>query len=64
LFLVTLACGAATLLNPYHVFVYQPVILFIEQTGFFDYVGEMAAPKFRGLWDWFVLATLLGLPFH
>jgi hypothetical protein len=58
-----LACGAATLLNPYHVFVYQPVILFIEQTGFFDYVSEMTAPKFRGPWDWFVLANLLGAAF-
>jgi hypothetical protein len=63
LFLVTLACGAATLLNPYHAFVYQPVILFIEQTGFFDYVSEMTAPKFRGPWDWFVLANLLGAAF-
>lgn len=62
-FLVTLACGAATLVNPYHVFVYQPVFFFIEQRGFFDYIIEMRAPTFRGPWDWFMLATVLGAVF-
>jgi hypothetical protein len=53
---VTAACFVATLVNPYHVGLYQVVFEYAGQKANLVYVTEMHALEFRKLSDWCVLA--------
>jgi hypothetical protein len=59
-FALLAACGFATLLNPYHVRLYQVVWEYATQTGAMRVVSELAPPNFRpwNWWNW-ALAALL-----
>jgi hypothetical protein len=52
------ACAAATLVNPYHVRLYQVVWEYASQTGAMQLVVELHPPNFRHWWNW-ALAILL-----
>ncbi|MBT3223773.1 MAG: hypothetical protein HN348_32290 [Proteobacteria bacterium] len=54
---VTLACMAATLCNPYHVWVYQPLLDIVRQPGFYHYITEVQALDFRNWPDWVFLVV-------
>jgi hypothetical protein len=54
--LLTVACGLATLVNPYHFRIYGVVCEYATQPGPFRWVTELQALDFRGLSDWVVLA--------
>jgi hypothetical protein len=53
---VTAACTAATLVNPFHVGLYQVAFEYAGQKANLVYVTEMHALEFRRLSDWCVLA--------
>ncbi len=53
---LTLACLAATLLNPYHVRIYDVIVWYATQTAEYGYITELAAPNFRSAWAWAMLA--------
>ena len=61
--LVTVACIAATLANPYHYKIYFPVLDYMVQLGFYDLVSELQAPQFRTLCEWLVLGIAVGTSF-
>ena len=61
--LVTLACIAATLANPYHYKIYFPVLDYMVQQGFYDLVSELQAPQFRTLCEWLMLGIAVGTSF-
>lgn len=53
-------CAAATLVNPYHVWLYYVVYDYATQPGAFAYVYELMPPDFRRREDWICL-SLAGL---
>jgi hypothetical protein len=53
-------CAAATLVNPYHVRLYQVVWEYATQTGALRVVSELAPPDFKVWWNWFLVALLIG----
>jgi hypothetical protein len=55
-----LVCSLATLVNPYGLRVYLPVFDAIRLTQPFLYLQELAAPRFRSIFDWIMLAVTLG----
>ncbi len=63
LLIVTASCAVATLVTPYHLYLYRTILDIIWQTGQFQYVSELLAPSFRSPWDWLVLAATLGAAF-
>ncbi|HMP57847.1 MAG TPA: hypothetical protein PKD86_00725 [Gemmatales bacterium] len=52
LLLIALLCAAGTLVNPFHVSIYQVVWEYASQPGAFAYVYELTAPNFRRREDW------------
>jgi len=59
LVVLTAACAAATLVNPYHVRLYAVVLNYASQTVPFLVVHELSAPTFRAAPDWAFLALAL-----
>lgn len=57
---ISLGCFVATLLNPYGLELYRPVLEYGLHTGAYRYVQELTALDFRSPSDWAVLA-LTGL---
>jgi hypothetical protein len=53
------ACFAATLLTPYHIKLYRPVLEITQQTGVYDFVTELQSMNFRHLSHWIVLGLVL-----
>lgn len=53
-----LGCALATLLNPYHVRLYQVVWEYATQTAAMRVVSELAPPDFKVWWNWFLVALL------
>jgi hypothetical protein len=52
----------ATLVSPYHILIFRPVLEYIGQTGAFQNISELHPMFFRSLPDWIVLAlTLAGV---
>jgi hypothetical protein len=58
LVLLTAACAAATLVNPYHAGLYRVVLELPTQAGAYALLPELQALAFREPWDWAVLALL------
>lgn len=56
-------CALATVVGPYHVTIYLPVIDAVRLTAPFQYLQELQAPRFREPFDWLALALLLGAVF-
>jgi len=56
LWLLTVGCVLATLLNPYHVRIYFVVLEYATQPGPFRFVNELKALEFREISDWLMLA--------
>lgn len=54
---------AATLINPYHVYVYKPLFEVIRDTQAFNLISELQALSFRYFDNWFVLAFLVSVTF-
>lgn len=61
--LLTGLCLLATLVNPYHVRIYQVVLEYATQPGPFRYVNELMALTFRDLWDWVMLVLAASAAF-
>jgi len=57
------ACIAATLLNPYGVNLYRPVLELVRSTTAFQYITELHAMDFRHPAHWVVLALVLAAVF-
>ena len=57
---VSLACCAATLVNPYGWKVYGVVVQYVTQAAPWVYLPELRAPTFRNVFDWLSLAAALG----
>ena len=57
------ACVAATLVNPYGIKVYVPVLEVVQSTTMFQYITELHAMDFRHPAHWIVLAMILGAAF-
>jgi hypothetical protein len=51
---------AATLVNPYHIHIYKPLLEYAVQTRVFQNIEEFHPMFFRSPEDWFVLALALG----
>lgn len=56
LVLLSALCFVATLVNPYHLGLYQVVLDLAAQTGVYERIDELAAPSFRTPFDWAGLA--------
>jgi hypothetical protein len=54
--LLTIACFAATLVNPYHIRIYGVVLEYATQAGPFQFINELKALEFREASDWVMLA--------
>jgi hypothetical protein len=63
LFVVTGVCILATLVNPYHLLIYRPIIDYAAQTQVFDSVAELHPLLFRSPVEWIFLALTLGAAF-
>ncbi|MDD1625125.1 MAG: hypothetical protein LUO94_10245, partial [Methylococcaceae bacterium] len=55
LWLIALACFAATLATPYHIHLYGTVVDIIRQTGPYNWGQELQAMSFRDYTNWAVL---------
>jgi hypothetical protein len=60
---LSLTCLLATLVNPYHVGLYDVVFEYAAQPGPYRLIAELTALGFRDLWDWSVLGLTLGAVF-
>lgn len=58
--LILAACGLATLINPYHLRIYQVFWEYLGQAGAFKLVSELSAPNFRSPDHWVALLATLG----
>lgn len=56
-------CVLATMVGPYHVKIYLPVIDAIRLTAPFEYLAELQAPRFREPFNWLALGLLLSAVF-
>ena len=63
LLVLSAACAAATLVNPYHIRLYGVVCEYAFQPLPYEVVAELNALTFRGLSDWLVLGLSLGAAF-
>ena len=61
--LVMVLSLAATLVTPYHVFLYKPIFEYAVQTQAFQAIEELHPMFFRSPGDWLVLALTLGAGF-
>jgi hypothetical protein len=52
-------CAVATLVNPYHVRLYQVVWEYATQATAMRLVSELAPPDFAVWWNWFLVALLV-----
>jgi hypothetical protein len=52
-------CALATLINPYHIRLYQVVWEYATQATALRLVSELAPPDFLIWWNWFLVALLL-----
>ena len=59
--LITIMCVLATLANPYHIYIYKPILEYIRQTQVFDFIVELQSHAFRDIGDWVFLALILGV---
>ena len=57
---VMVACVIATLLTPYHIYLYGTVFELMTQTEPFRAISELLPLQFRTPWDWFILLLVLG----
>ncbi len=53
------ACIAATLLTPYHVHLYRPVLEITQQTGVYQFVTELQSMSFRHPAHWILVGLVL-----
>jgi hypothetical protein len=53
---ISTLCALATLLNPYHVWLYGVIVEYATQPVAFAVVSELSAPEFRSPTDWAFLA--------
>jgi len=60
---IMVACVVATLINPYHVGIYEVIYELVSQPGPYLFVSELKAPGFRHLSDWVALFLTLGATF-
>lgn len=60
---VTTASVLATLVSPYHVFIFNPIGEYIGQTGAFQNISELHPMLFRSPGDWIVLSLTLAAVF-
>jgi hypothetical protein len=58
-----IACLTATLIGPYHGYIYLPVIDAIRVPGPFAYLAELQAPSFRAFAHWLMLGLILAAAF-
>jgi hypothetical protein len=63
LILATLACAAATLVTPYHVYLYESIIEIARQTGIYNWNVELMAMDFRQPANFLLLGLALGAAF-
>jgi hypothetical protein len=63
LLLTTLACAAATLVTPYHVYLYESILEIARQTGIYNWNVELMAMDFRQPSNFLVLGLALGAAF-
>jgi hypothetical protein len=56
---LSIACALATLVNPYHVLLYEVVIEYATQSVPFNVVQELMAFTFREPWAWLTLGLTL-----
>jgi hypothetical protein len=61
--IITIICAGATLVNPYHIHLYQPFFEYAVQTRVFQNIEEFHPMFFRSPQDWLVLALALGAAF-
>lgn len=57
--LVLIACVAATLATPYHVFQYREIAAYVTQSGGFSYIAELHPLAINSIGNWAVLAMTL-----
>ncbi|HXG49928.1 MAG TPA: hypothetical protein VNN77_00800 [candidate division Zixibacteria bacterium] len=57
------ACFVATLISPYHLLVYRPLVEYAVQSGVFESISELHPMFFRSPADWIVLFLALGAVF-
>jgi hypothetical protein len=60
---IFLLSSLATLLNPYGLHVYVPVFDAVRLTKPFSFLQELAAPRFRSVFDWLMLTVTLAAVF-
>lgn len=60
---VSVACGLATLVNPYNYRLYLALLDLFNQSGFYDLITELQAPQFRIFTDYLVLALVVAASF-
>jgi hypothetical protein len=58
---ITTLCVLATLANPYHFYIYKPILEYVSQTQVFDFIVELQSHAFRDIGDWVFLALILGV---
>lgn len=63
LVILSVLCLLATLINPYHVRIYEVVAEYATQPGAFRFVNELKALEFRELCDWVMLALFAAAVF-
>jgi hypothetical protein len=63
LVIVTLASCAATLITPYHVYLYESIAGVARQSGMYDRIIELMAMDFRQPANWFVLGLAVAATF-
>ena len=61
--IVTGVCLFATLINPYHLFLYQPIVTYATQTSIFQNIRELHPLLFRNPLDWIYLGLMLAATF-
>jgi hypothetical protein len=60
---VATASVLATLVSPYHVFIFNPIWEYVSQTGAFQNISELHPMFFRSPGDWIVLSLTLAAVF-
>jgi hypothetical protein len=60
---VAVVCGLATLLNPYHVGVYEAAIALLRDRRLWGVLGELLSMRFRDYSEWIVLGATLAAVF-
>ena len=60
---VILACLIATLINPYHIWIYGVVLDNVRQSGLYHLISELEAMDFRSLTDWVVMGLTMAAVF-